>query len=281
MITRPDLIGLLSDSLKDVDLRMGTTVADISQTADKADVRFSPGGREAFDLVVGCDGIHSRTRQQVFGAASLRSTGWGGWAWWADPSLSPQNVITEYWTPGRFLGLYPARDQLFCFLGMPNAALGPDPEHPRVDVVREPLRHLAGAAAGVLASPVSAQGLFHWDFSDLSMTCWHRGRVLLIGDACDAILPTAGIGASSAMESAAVLADELARSGADDVPRTCERYRRRRQRRVHAFQESSRQMAALMFLKSRLLCACRDLALRHVPARTEMKAFAGLLRGRI
>ncbi len=71
---------------------------------------------------------------------------------------------------------------------------------------------------------------------------WIKGRVVLLGDSACAFLPTAGIGASMAMESAAVLADELSpRRTRRTVPLALIFFERRRRARVEAAQDDSRK----------------------------------------
>lgn len=57
-----------------------------------------------------------------------------------------------------------------------------------------------------------------WRMADVRTPRWVQRRVALVGDAAAAFLPTAGIGASMALESAAVLADELSRTSSDYLP---------------------------------------------------------------
>jgi 2-polyprenyl-6-methoxyphenol hydroxylase-like FAD-dependent oxidoreductase len=104
----------------------------------------------------------------------------------------------------------------------------------------------------------------HDDFYDLWMPHWVKGRAVLIGDAGAAILPTAGIGASMAMESAAALADELSRADADSLDLALRLFVKRRRKRVGAVQTASRRLARLSFLRSRFLTFVRNQALRFV-----------------
>jgi 2-polyprenyl-6-methoxyphenol hydroxylase-like FAD-dependent oxidoreductase len=55
---------------------------------------------------------------------------------------------------------------------------------------------------------------------------WHRGRVVLLGDAVHATTPHLGQGAGMAIEDSLVLADELARH--EDVEAALNAYRARR-----------------------------------------------------
>lgn len=70
-----------------------------------------------------------------------------------------------------------------------------------------------------------------------------RGRTTLVGDAAAAFLPTASVGASMALESAAVLADELSRTDPAYVPNALALYERRRRTRVEAAQTQSRHLS--------------------------------------
>jgi 2-polyprenyl-6-methoxyphenol hydroxylase-like FAD-dependent oxidoreductase len=76
----------------------------------------------------------------------------------------------------------------------------------------------------VLAALPGPKAIWHDDIYDLKLQQWRRGRVVLIGDAGAAILPTAGVGASMAMESAAVLADELSRADSRFLEYSLERF---------------------------------------------------------
>ena len=72
---------------------------------------------------------------------------------------------------------------------------------------------------------------------------WHRGRVVLIGDAAHAITPHLGQGAAQAVEDAVVLADELQK----DAPlnESLERFERRRYQRCKLILEASLKIGEL------------------------------------
>ena len=111
------------------------------------------------------------------------------------------------------------------------------------------------------------EALYLWRMSDVRAPHWVDGRVALVGDAAAGFLPTAGIGASMALESAAVLADELSRSDAGHLPNALDLYVKRRSQRVLAAQDQSRWLARLVFVRSPLLASLRNRALRMVSLR--------------
>lgn len=278
MILRSELLKLLASPLSEGCLRMNTTSTSITQSEAEVRVAFSDGTSGVFDLVIGCDGIHSQTRREVFGQIPLRRTGWGGWAWWIDPSLTPPGVVTEQWGLGRFFGLYPARNALFCLFGAPESEIEGDPHSIRLDFIREKFRSLGGAAPGVLETLDKDKKPTFWEFSDLHLEDWYRGRVLLMGDACNAILPTAGVGASCAIESAALFAKEFSAWQKPDLAGLLKRYEAACWPRVREFQSGSKDIARIVFLRSGFLCLCRNLILRVLPEKLMFAGFGDLVK---
>ncbi|WP_026731113.1 FAD-dependent oxidoreductase [Fischerella sp. PCC 9605] len=83
-------------------------------------------------------------------------------------------------------------------------------------------------------------------------------------DASATFLPTAGVGASMAMESAADLYDELSRATSKYVPNAIDLFIKRRRNRVDAIQAESRRLAKLMLLKSNLFASGRNSLMRFM-----------------
>ncbi|MGA7134551.1 MAG: FAD-dependent monooxygenase, partial [Mycobacterium sp.] len=99
------------------------------------------------------------------------------------------------------------------------------------------------------------------------MENWVFGRIVLIGDAAAAFLPSAAVGASMAMESAQVLAEELTEVDSACIPGALQRYVRRRRARVDTIQGWSRSLAPFMIPRTRIGYLTRNAALRVVPKR--------------
>ena len=172
---------------------------------------------------------------------------------------------TEYWGAGELLGhLSPAESRVCVILGVPVDVLRPDQPHGRTERLVALLEGFGVPVADYTADlPDDSDPLFLWPMADVRAPHWVRGRTALVGDAAAAFLPTAGIGASMALESAAALADELSRTDSTYVPNALELYERRRRTRVEAAQTQSRRLARLMFVRSHRLAAVRDRALKH------------------
>jgi 2-polyprenyl-6-methoxyphenol hydroxylase-like FAD-dependent oxidoreductase len=263
LIPRADLLEILRSTLDGIEVRDGVSIDHLTENADDVGARFDDGTHATFDLVVGTDGIHSRVRDRAFGQVRDRDTGWGCYVWWAEPHLTGAGETTERWGTGSFLGTYPCRDRVCVIVGAPLHALGPTGVQGRKARLATLLGPYGVPVERFLTDlPSDDETLPVWPMSDVRSPQWVRGRVALVGDAAASFLPTAGIGASMALESAAVLADELSRTNKTYLPNALELYERRRRHRVEAMQTQSRRLARLMFLESPKLAALRNRALR-------------------
>jgi len=278
-ITRTALIRLLRKGLGDLPVRTGTHVVSLRQHPTHVEATLSDGSLKIVDVVVGADGLHSTTRRMILedGDFSYWETGWGGWMSWVDPDLAPPDTYMESWGPGRFVGLYPTPERLGVFFGGPSEEVRTRGPVAFLEEAKRDLGPNARPMGEVLESVRVEDDPFYWDFHDCRAETWSRGRVVLLGDAATGFLPTAGIGASMAMESASALADELSRTGRDWVAQSLRVYARRRKARVEAAQDSSRNLGRFMFLKSRPLAWGRDELVKHFSLESLIQSIADMM----
>lgn len=266
--TRPELVSVLRQGVDESALRTNTTVEDLEARGDEVIATFSDGSSDAFDLVVGADGIHSSVRTLLFGKVRYRDTGWGGWVWWAPTEVAPLDTVSEYWGAGSFLGVYPSKQRIGLFGGGLHPGSRREPASGRRASLRRRLAPLLGRQRQLMDTiPEDEAPLFYWRLADARARLWSLGRVALLGDAACAFLPTAGVGASMAMESAAVLNDELSRTNARYVRTAIDFFVRRRRRRVLQVQKDSRKLARWMFVKSVPVSLARNLLMRFYSLR--------------
>jgi 2-polyprenyl-6-methoxyphenol hydroxylase-like FAD-dependent oxidoreductase len=210
---RGDVEAALWDGL-DADVRFGVSPVSIRQDLAGAHVSFSDGGTESFDLVVGADGLRSTVRRLAFGPDErfLRPTNSVICTFSLTRpvpgfSASDQIALVE---PGRALWVFPYRDRpptaLFAYR-VPDVA---------AELRREPVAALSARYDGMGGPvPYALEALRHAperlfdSVQQVRMRRWHRGRVLLLGDAAWCLTLYSGMGASTGMMGAAALGDAL------------------------------------------------------------------------
>jgi 2-polyprenyl-6-methoxyphenol hydroxylase-like FAD-dependent oxidoreductase len=214
---------LLSDILVAAARRHGAevhfnhTFTSLEQSEDGVTAELTTGERDTFDLVVGADGINSSVRERFFpeagepqyiGTMSLRSMIWDAPPHW----LSGLHFVPG--EPGSVTTLLPG--------GLFYLAVGARMDRRRIEpdearaLVRAALAKYEGSVMFAEVSeriddsvqPIVAP--FEWIWVPQP---WHRGRVVLVGDAVHATTPNIGAAGGMAIEDGVVLADELERAG--------------------------------------------------------------------
>ena len=276
-ISRRELLDVLAQSAAPV--AHETTVTRIDQTERTASVTFLAAGRAIrvdFDLVVLADGLHSATRRLVLdaGQVSTVDTGWSGWVAWASPD-DESDLGEEVWGAGFLVGSYPVAGRLGVIAGGPTADLAD--RRGFVGSIRRRIRHGGPRLDRALSAVSDADDAYCWPMVDCRAARWSRGRVVLLGDAAAGFLPTAGVGAGMALESAGVLADLVLAADSGSWSHALRIYEQRQRPRVEVAQDTSRRLAALTFRRSRWLAALRDQVAARVSVGTALRPIRNLL----
>lgn len=213
-IMRPVLHEIMSRRVRDAGVRvtLGAQITEIVQHAAGVEVALPEGRSERFDLVVAADGIFSTTRRLLFPEAPQpKFTGQGCWRIVAD--RPPEVDRAEMWLGGSVkLGFNPVSpDKMYAFI------LEHVPDNPWF-AAEEQLGHIAellapygGYVAAVRESLGQDSQVNYRPLEWLLLRApWHKGRVVLIGDAVHATTPHMASGAGMAVEDGLVLAAELA-----------------------------------------------------------------------
>lgn len=267
--------GVLNKGLREAALRRGVAIefgkrlGDVEITPQRTVIaRFEDGSEARGDFLVGCDGIHSRTRQSIMpNAPQPTYTGViDSGAFTRNSSVPPsEGVMRMTFGLEGFFGYQVAPSgEVYWFenFSLPN---GPDrgkleavPDEEWRQRLLDAHRHDHALIAEIIRS--TEGGIGRWPVYEMpSMPTWYEGAVCLIGDAAHATSPHVGQGASMAMEDAVVLAKSLR-----DVPDTEEAFavfEALRKERVEKLVEEARRTGNHKAPSNALTRGIRDLVL--------------------
>jgi len=230
--------------LRRVRIEFGKRLASATETLHGSVIaRFEDGSEAEGDLLIGADGVRSRTRHLIDPSApASRYVGllnFGGYTPQLALDAEPEAWHMIFGRRAFFGYILDGAGGVVWFANVPRHAVTPEERRstgnedwqryvvelfaadhgPAVDLIRRGELELAGD---------STYDLPH-------VPTWHRGRMIIIGDAAHAPSPSSGQGASLAIEDAVVLAKCLGQaSSIHDAYTVYERLRRERVERIVA-----------------------------------------------
>ncbi len=213
-VMRGRLERMLHSQLSESVLRFGTTVDSYHDDGQRVEVRLSDGTRERVDLLVGADGVHSRIRRIAFDARdAVRRLGYEAAAFSVErpPPVTVGNDVMTITAPRHQVTLCRTRRGSLAtfFLHETGAPPRRRAGGAACSILREAYRDFGWIVPDILKCCEGSQGLHFDHVEQIVMPTWSRGRVTLVGDACQCVSPLAGQGASMAVAGAYLLADHL------------------------------------------------------------------------
>ncbi|MGP6169982.1 FAD-dependent monooxygenase [Microbacterium sp. A204] len=214
-VTRPRLHEILTERAVEVgvDIQYSTSFVSLEERGGDVIVTLASGEQITADLVVGADGVASKVRGYVLDA-ELRPEYIGQSAYRQNMPILPEidRIILQE-GPNGMAGFVPiGKDLAYMFFNKPMAR----DERPATADLPTALRKelegfggLAGRFRDEFLSDDPADIVLRPEEAMIAPAPWHKGRVVLMGDAVHAITPHLGQGAAQAIEDGVVLGEVL------------------------------------------------------------------------
>ena len=277
-IHRAELHKILHDALPAKALLAGVATTSIHGGADggPAEVCFRHRDHDVqlqADLIVGADGVRSWVRAQRW--PDTPAPVYSGSTTWRAITAASTAAVTEMslsWGQGTEFGVMPLIDGRTYWYAAANA----DEDQRNADEL-EVLRARFGTwhepIPTVLAyTPVQAV-LRHDIYRLPNLDSYHRGSVVLLGDAAHAMTPNLGQGGGQALEDAIVLAAAVGRI--PDVATALAHYDHQRRARTQPMSlTATRQLRFGQQLQNPIAVALRNTAVALTPDRIALLALA-------
>ncbi|CAG9957077.1 unnamed protein product [Clonostachys rosea f. rosea IK726] len=265
LIHRADFQGILFDAAKElgVDVRLGCYVEAVDVSGPS--VRLVNGDILTADLVVGADGIRSKTREALLGDRNVEPNPAANCSYRAtvpveimsaDPDIAHlmTDINANCWIgPGHHIMAYPIRKGSMYNLVLSHpgglAAPGKWNEPGNLEEMREHYKDFDPVIRKVLSK---VQSCLNWKIADLpNLPTWvsENGKVVLLGDAAHAMVPFLAQGAAQAIEDGACLAECLSRAqNPSDIPSLVHAYEAIRKPRAERVQKGTRDSSYVWHL---------------------------------
>ena len=256
-------------------VRMGISVDEIDDTGERVAVLFTEGSRGLYDLVVGADGIRSKVRGLVFPEVKPE---YSGYANWRVILPRPAGLARTTWMMGRgkSLGVIPIAADAVYVGGVSKEPGNPHYERDALPALcREKFAEFGGFAPGLLEQVRDPAQVVYTPIEEVLMPApWHKGRVVVLGDAAHAGTPFWAMGASMAVEDAVLLAMLLARAA--PVPEVLPHWMAMRHERCLFVQRGSMETGRRSHDESPGAIEARDHYMRHLMAADVERRFSRL-----
>ncbi|KAL9086996.1 MAG: hypothetical protein Q9165_006824 [Trypethelium subeluteriae] len=233
-IMRGDLVRILYDETKNnVEYIFGKTVEHFEQDESCVTVHFSDGQTGTYDILVGADGQGSRIRQAILPPDSpdpIRRLGVYMAYWFVPRTEADDNFRKMYHIPGSRMVMTrthnPTEAQAYFSFKGDSEELRSLPRAP-VETQKEFLSQKFQGAGWqtdrFLQGMKTTENFYCQDVIQVRADTWSRGRVVLLADAAHCASPLSGMGTTSALVGAYVLAGEINRNS-DNLPQAFANY---------------------------------------------------------
>lgn len=220
-ILRGDLASVIFRAISDeVEIMFGNTINSIEQDEQGVVVSFQTGIPRRFDLVIGCDGLHSTVRSITFGSEDQFEKKLGYYvAAFSTDNYRPRDegAYVAYSLPGMQIARYALRDDrtVFFLIFSSKGDAEITTRNEQFEMLNEVLASGKWECQSIRNALGTCTDLYFDRVSQIVMPAWSKGRVALVGDAayCPSLL--AGQGAALAMAGSYILAGELSQAGDD------------------------------------------------------------------
>jgi 2-polyprenyl-6-methoxyphenol hydroxylase-like FAD-dependent oxidoreductase len=250
------------------------SVRGLREDARGVHAEFSDGTSRSFDLVIGADGSHSRTRQLLAPDARLRYSGYTCWRFMI--ASEPHDKPVEMWGRGQRIGIVPLNEEetyVFLLINARPAAEDVDTFEPAR--MKQAFAYFHGIAPEILGRLENARVRVHNDLFDLPTPVLGSRRILLAGDAAHAATPNMGQGAGLAIEDAWVLSQTI--DLADSIEDVQTVYGNRRSARVKQIVKMSHNLGRVAHWESHAATWLRNRLLALIPDSVNTRHMENLL----
>lgn len=214
-ILRGDLVAILMAQIDEVPCYFNTEISKLTEHNEGIDVVFTNGKKASYDLVIGCDGLHSSIRKIAFSTEEYKIHDLGCFiSIFSVPNyLQLDHTMMEYERDQKVIHISSDRDASISLAGfMFKSDQKPKSlrdKSAQIEFLSSQYQSLGWESNTILSYAKQSEDFYFDNIAQVKMTSWSKGGVVLVGDAGYCASPLSGQGTSLALVGAYVLAGEL------------------------------------------------------------------------
>jgi FAD-dependent urate hydroxylase len=280
-IIRKDLMSILIQRTValNIDIHYQHEVINLSNNNAITTVKFSNGKSIQPDIIIGADGrMKSFARQYVHGSNSPIYQGFINWVgvFEQDSADFSDLSVSDYWGVGERFGIVPiSKTKAYWAGGIVSKHINeiqPNKYKAELNAIFSEWPDIISKI--INETPLSQMNKIHVHDHD-PIDTWHKGNVVLLGDAAHSPLPTSGQGACQALEDAWHLAQCL-NNNVKDLSKAFTLFTELRLSKTSGITMGGRQLASSIFNQDVEFCKHRNLASKNTNYRN---AVVGMAKG--
>ena len=263
-MTRQSLIDIIKSYVPNQMIFTNHHVTDIDNGALKVTLHFETQEQESFDLCIGADGIHAKTREVTVPNSKPIYQGYTVFRGLVeDVDIKHTNIAKEYWSKKGRVGIVPLlNNQAYWFISINAKEKDTKMQSYGKPHLQARFNHFPNEVRKILDKQSETDILLH-DIYDLNpLKTFIYQRVVLLGDAAHATTPNMGQGAGQAMEDAIILANCIASYDFDEA---LQRYDKLRAKHTKKVTLRSRKIGKIAQRRNHFVVAVRNAIAKMIP----------------
>ncbi|RIN26263.1 FAD-dependent monooxygenase [Staphylococcus succinus] len=265
-MTRQSLIDIIKSYVPNQMIFTNHHVTDIDNGALKVTLHFETQEQESFDLCIGADGIHAKTREVTVPNSKPIYQGYTVFRGLVeDVDIKYTNVAKEYWSKKGRVGIVPLlNNQAYWFISINAKEKDTKMQSYGKPHLQARFNHFPNEVRKILDKQSETDILLH-DIYDLNpLKTFIYQRIVLLGDAAHATTPNMGQGAGQAMEDAIILANCIASYDFDEA---LQRYDKLRVKHTKKVTLRSRKIGKIAQRRNHFVVAVRNAIAKMIPSK--------------
>lgn len=265
-IMRDELEMVLYEEAKNLcEFRFDNSLTNIVQEDQKVHVELKNGTTDTCDVLIGADGLHSVTRTLGFNESEVTQHYLGIFAsaYRLNNVLEITDRFENHMEQSRYMCVYTTgMEDLACVFIWKSDQREAPPQSTRLSLLKKAYAGCPKTVQTVIDNCPEAEPIYMDPLIQIKMQSWHRGNVVLLGDAAHCLTLLSGQGASTAFWGATILAKSLIEHPAKLA---FEKYQQEVLPVVTAVQPATVKASKLYIPHKKINYLTRDLAMRYLP----------------